>query len=196
MRMRRLRSALPSTLLAVLLSGTAACAPARVPVPPVAHVDLQRYMGRWYVIASIPTRFERDTYNAVETYRLQDDGTICTTFRYRPGGFDAAVKQIQTVASVTSGSNDAEWRVHVLGLLRMQYVVAWLKPDYSQVIVARDKRDYVWVMARTPSIPAEDYAAMLESMQAMGYDLSALVKSPQQWPEVPAAPESFEKPCD
>jgi apolipoprotein D and lipocalin family protein len=165
----------------LLLAG--GCARASQPVPVVPHVDLPRYMGHWYVIASIPTRFERDGYNPVETYRLDPDGRICTSFRFRPGSFAAPVKTIHSIATVESGSGNAEWTVHLFWFLRAQYVVAWLAPDYSQVIVARDKRDYVWLMARTPHIPEQDYQAMVRRVAAMGYDPTRLHRSPQRWPE-------------
>ncbi|MGN6112694.1 MAG: lipocalin family protein [Luteimonas sp.] len=197
-----MRRALIPAALAALLAGNAGCAPAAHgaaadgPIPPVRHVDIQRYMGRWYVIASIPTAPERGAHNPVETYRLQRDGTICTSFRFRPDGFDAPVKQIRSVASVVDGSGGGEWRVHLLGVLRLQYLVAWVSPDYSQVIVARDKRDHAWLMARTPSVPEADYRAMLQRLGGMGYDLSQVVRAPQHWPEIPAQPGSFELRCD
>jgi apolipoprotein D and lipocalin family protein len=150
----RARRWFPNALLAALLAGTAGCgaaAPAKIKA--VEHVDMQRYMGRWYVIASIPTRFERHGYNPVETYRLQADGTVCTSFRFRPGSFDAPVQQIRSVASVVPRSGNGEWGVHLLGVLRFQYLVAWLAPDYSQVIVARDNPDHAWLMARTTTLP-------------------------------------------
>lgn len=189
-----------ATALAALLATASGCAPAApaapAKIPPVAHLDLHRYMGRWYVIASIPTRFERGAHNPVETYRLQPDGTVCTSFRFRPDRFDAPVKQIRSVASAPPDGGRGEWRVHLLGVLRLQYLVAWIAPDYSQVIVARDKRDHAWLMARTPTIPEADYQAMLARLQGWGYDLAKVEKAPQRWPERPAAPASFEMRCD
>ena len=53
--------------------------------------------------------------------------------------------------------------------------------DYSQTIIGRNKRDYVWLMAREPSIPAAEYDALVERIEAMGYDIGGLRKVPQQW---------------
>jgi apolipoprotein D and lipocalin family protein len=92
------------------------------------------------------------------------------------------------VATVVAGSGNAEWRVHLLWVLREQYIVAWLAPDYGAVIVGRNARDYMWLMARTPQIPAGEYRRLLERVKAMGYDLSKVRKSPQRWPEAGAAP--------
>ena len=175
-------SLLAAAFMAVSL---AACRSARAdrPIPPVSHVDLSRYMGNWYVIASIPTRFGRDGFNPVETYRLEPDGSICTSFRFREGGFDGPLKKIHSVATVVPDTDNAEWQVHLFWVLREQYIVAWLAPDYSTVIVARNARDYMWLMARTPQIPAAEYRNLLDRVKAMGYDLSKVLKSPQRWPE-------------
>ncbi|EQD48463.1 outer membrane lipoprotein, partial [mine drainage metagenome] len=85
----------------VLLAGLslAACrmsASARPPIVPVAHVDLSGYMGRWYVIGAIPTRIEHDDYDPVETYRLERNGSICTVFRFRRGGFAARLRTVHS----------------------------------------------------------------------------------------------------
>ena len=73
-------------LAAFLLSGCQSVQ--HPPLTQVPKVDLPRFMGDWYVIASIPTFIEEDAYNAVESYRLASDGTIETTFTFRDGSFD------------------------------------------------------------------------------------------------------------
>ncbi|WP_343227566.1 lipocalin family protein [Rhodanobacter sp. 7MK24] len=75
-----------------------------------------------------------------------------------------------------AGSGNAVWG------FKAQYIVAWLKADYSEMIVARDKRDYTWVFARAPSVPPADYAALITRVKELGYDISKLRKVPQQWP--------------
>lgn len=174
---------------ALLLGSAAVQAGSLPPIKPVAHVDLPRFMGTWYVIATIPTRFEKNAYNPVETYTLQKDGNVYTRFRFRPGGFDKPVKAIHSTGYVKAGSGNAVWGVQVFWPLKAQYVVAYLKDDYSQLIVARDARDYTWVMARTPTVSPADYDALVAKVKALGYDTSRLRKPPQQWPETgPAQP--------
>lgn len=182
-----------TALLAMLSLG--ACAGMTGPIRPVHGVDLSRYMGRWYVIASIPTRFERGGHNPVETYIRNADGTICTWFRQRPDSFDAPVKLLHSTASVNSGSGNGEWRVHFFAFLHTQYLVGWLKPDYSEVMVVRDARDYLWYMARTPQVAAADYQAMLDRARAMGYDIARIEKAPQRWPEQGAGSQTFAGDC-
>ncbi len=153
------------------------------PIKPVAHVDLPRFMGAWYVIATIPTRFEKNAYNAVETYTMQPDGNIYTAFRFNNGSFNSPVKAIHSTAFVKKGSGNAVWGVQVLWPVKAQYVVAYLKEDYSQVIVARDARDYTWIMARTPTVSQADYDALMERVKQLGYSLKDVRKVPQQGPE-------------
>lgn len=179
------------------LADSVAVTAGRPPIATVQHVDLPRYMGRWYVIASTPTRFERDGYNAVEYYTLQKDGEVCTRFRFRQGGFDKPLQWISSLGSVQPDSGNAVWSIKLFWFLHTQYKVAWLAPDYQQVIVARDKRDHTWLMARTPHIPETDYQAMVERVAKMGYDTGKLVKVPQQWPEPHTTPEDEQREaCD
>lgn len=179
--------------LAMLL--TAGCANARAPIAPVPVPDLSRFMGRWYVIASIPTRYERGGHNPVETYRLGPDGAICTWFRMRPGSLDAPVKLLHSSASVVPGTGNGQWRVHLFAFLGAQYVVGWLDPGYSQVMVVRDARDYLWYMARTPRVDEADYQAMLARAAAMGYDTARIIRAPQRWPEAGAGSQTFAGAC-
>lgn len=159
------------------------CATDMQKIKPVANVDLQRYMGTWYVLASIPTGFETDGNNAVETYTLQPGNRVKTVFQFRRGSFDAPLKTIESTGYVADGTGNAVWGVQVFWFFRAQYLVAFLNDDYSQVIVARDKRDYVWVMARTPTVSQPDYDALVQRVKDLGYPVDKLVKVPQQWPE-------------
>ena len=78
--MRLLKVLVPTVLLLMV----SACKTAE-PMPVVDAVDLNRFMGDWYVIANIPTFIETDAYNPVETYRLNADGTVATTFAFNKG---------------------------------------------------------------------------------------------------------------
>ncbi len=191
--MRAARAA--TALLAAL--GLTACRTiaGEKPIPPVADVSLQSYVGRWYVIAAIPTQIERDDYNPVESYRLEPDGSICTVFRFRRGSFTSRLHTVHSTATVVRHTGNAEWHVHLFWFLRLQYIVAWLSRHYQRVIVARDARDYVWLMARTPQISRHDYRAMVARVAAMGYDVRELRKSPQRWPEPTGPRPSFASIC-
>ncbi len=174
------RTLLLSCSLAVAsLSG---CATTMAPIKPVPKVELPRFMGSWYVSASIPSFLEKHAYNAVETYTLQPDGRIGTVFHYRNKAFTNPLKTIHSTGYVTPGTHDAGWGVQLVWPIKAQYGVAYLDDNYSETIIARDKRDYVWIMARTPTIPHADYDALVARVKAMGYSLDGLRKVPQSWP--------------
>lgn len=154
----------------------------RPPVPLAQHVDLERFMGDWYVIAVIPTFIERDAWNAVESYRLDDDGTIATTYTYRKGGFDGPEKRLTPRGFVFDRSNNAVWGMQFVWPIKADYRIAYLAEDYSQTVIAREQRDYVWIMARTPSVSDADYARLSAFVASMGYDTTQLRQVPQRWP--------------
>lgn len=151
------------------------------PIKTVAHVDLPRFMGDWYVIASIPTFIERGAYNAIESYRLNADGSIATTFTFRQGGFDGEPKRYTPTGYVFDTESNAVWGMQFLWPIKADYRVVYLDPDYTQTIIGRDKRDYVWIMARQPALPAADYARLLALLAEQGYDVSKIQRVPQQW---------------
>ena len=179
-----MRFALPSLLCGLALSTLGGCA-SNAPLPPVASVDLPRFMGPWYVIASIPSYLEREAYNAVETYTLTPEGKIQTEFRYRKGSFEAEVKTMHPVGTVVQGSNNAVWGMQFIWPIQAEYIIADLDPEYRTTIVARSKRDYVWIMARTPTLPDAQYETLVSKVRALGYDTAGLRKVPQRWPEKP-----------
>ena len=168
-------------LLVALGVGTllSACASTPPTIPPVASVDMPRFMGDWYVIAQIPTYIERKAFDSVESYRLDADGKIRTTFRYRNGSADAPLKTMEPVGRVVPGTNNAVWEMQFVWPIQAEYVIVDLAPDYSRTIVGRSKRDYVWLMARTPSLPAPELAAAIEKIRTLGYDTSKLRMVPQ-----------------
>src|SRR5579871_4300502 len=166
-------------LMALLFTGCRATAP----MPTVPSVDLHRYQGDWYVIAAIPSFPERDAYNAVESYSLRADGKIQTSFRYRKGSFTSPVKTLHPVGTVHPESGQAVWGMQFIWPIQAEYRIVYLDPHYQTVIVGRSKRDYVWIMARSPALSDTDYGSLVERVAALGYDVGKLRKVPQRWPE-------------
>ncbi len=148
-------------------------------------VDLERFMGDWYVIASIPTRLERGAHNAVESYRLAEDGTIETTFTFRQGDFDGEPKRYTPRGFVREGTDNAVWGMRFVWPIKADSRIAWLDRDYTLTVVGREARDYVWIMARRPQIAESDYTTLAAFIADQGYDASQLVRVPQRWEDAP-----------
>ena len=147
----------------------------------VDYVDLERFMGDWYVIANIPTFLEKGAHNAVENYALNDDGTIATTFTFREDSFDGEKKKFTPKGFVRDTETNALWGMRFIWPIKADYRIVYLNDDYTQTIIGRQKRDYVWIMARTPHIPDEDYDRLIRFVEDLGYDTSQIQKVPQRW---------------
>ena len=162
--------------------GLAGCASSTSkPMPTVPYVDLQRFMGDWYVIANIPTFIEKGAHNAVESYKLEADGTIATTFTFRAGSFDGEQKRYNPRGFVTDRTTNALWGMQFIWPIKADYRIVWLDHDYRLTLIARQQRDYLWIMARTPSISAEDYERIVKFAGELGYDTKTILKVPQRW---------------
>ena len=166
-------------IAALVILGGCQSAP-RPPLATVPKVELERFMGDWYVIASIPTFIEKGAHNAVESYRLAADGTIETTFTFRADGFDGPQKRYTPRGFVLDRDSNAVWGMQFIWPIKADYRIVYLAPDYSQTVIGREARDYVWIMARKPEIPGADYARLVELVGRQGYDVSRIRKVPQR----------------
>lgn len=152
----------------------------RPPMETVDYVDLERYMGDWYVIANIPTVLERGAHNAVERYTLNEDGTIDTVFTFRDGGFDGEEKRYNPTGFVRSDDN-AEWGMQFIWPIKAEFLVIYLDDDYQHTVIGRTRRDYVWIMSRQPEMPEEEFQHVIAFLDERGYDTDEIERVPQQW---------------
>lgn len=177
--MKRTRiAALAVGVTALALLAACQSTPSLPPVALAGKVDIPRFMGDWYVIGSIPTIFEKDAYSAKDSYRLQPDGRIATTFSYRDGGFDGPAKEMGSTGYVLD-ANGAVWGQQYIWPIKADYRISYVSPDYMQTVITREKRDYVWIMSRTPTMPDADYQRLVELVRQQGYDMSKLKRAPQ-----------------
>lgn len=166
------------TFAALILGGCAAKGPE---MKTVDHVDIDRFMGPWYVIANIPTFLEKHAHNAVETYSLNDDGTIATTFTFRKGAFDGEPKEYNPKGFIKNTETNALWGMRFIWPIKADYRIVYLDDDYTQTVIGRQSRDFVWIMARTPTISDQDYDRLVSFVESIGYDTSKLQRVPQRW---------------
>jgi apolipoprotein D and lipocalin family protein len=159
-------------LTALLLVGTG-CQTMK-PIHTVDKVDLKRFMGDWYVIASIPTFIEKDAFNAMESYRLDDDGTVATTFRFNKGSLDGPIKEYNPRGFIRDETSNAVWDMQFIWPFKAEYRIIYLSEDYTRTVIGRTKRDYVWIMARENAIANPDYEKILNFLQDQDYDINDL----------------------
>lgn len=165
-------------LIAVLLSllGCTSYQPIKVE----KYVELDRFMGDWYVIANIPTFIEEGAHNAVESYKKNKDGSIETTFSFNADSFDGKKKTYHPVGFVTEDKSNAIWKMQFIWPFKSDYRILYVDEKYHHTIIGRIKRDYVWIMSRTPKISEEEYKNLISIIKDRDYDVSKIKEVPQQ----------------
>ena len=154
----------------------------KVPVKTVDQVDIQKFMGKWYVIANIPTFIEKGAHNAVETYTWnQKEDRIDVKFAFRKDSFDGDKKTYYQKAFIHNKDSKAEWRIQMIWPIKFPYLIMDLAPDYSYTVIGVPNRSYIWIMAKTPTLPEATYQEILKRIEAQKFDLSLIQKVPQKW---------------
>ena len=166
--------------LIIIILFTFGCTMNSKTIETVEKVDLNRFMGEWYVIAHIPTFIEKNAFNAVESYMLNDDGTIATTFTFNEGSFDGNKKIYRPKGFVIKNKNNTEWGMQFIWPIKAQYKIAYLNESYTHTIIARDALDYVWLMSRNKKISSDELTKLIAEIEGMGYDINALRMVPQK----------------
>ncbi len=155
------------------------------PVRAIATLDVPRYMGQWYEIAKFPNRFQKKCVaNTTAQYTLLASGRVRVTNRCRManGEMDEAIGMARQVGPRNSPKLKVRFAPEWLSFLDAVWGNYWvidLDANYSLVAVGEPSREYLWVLSRTPTVPAADYAALLRRLQMQGFDVSKLETSPQ-----------------
>ena len=148
----------------------------------VSYVDIDRFMGKWYVIASIPTWFEKGATNAIENYRKNPDGTIHVRFTYHKDHPEGSLKKMTQKAYVIDQETKAHWKIRPLWPFLFDYLVIDLEEsEYQYTMIGRPNKANLWIMARTPSLPDAVYQKLIKKAGDAGYDISEIEKVPQSW---------------
>ncbi|MFP4283321.1 MAG: lipocalin family protein [Opitutales bacterium] len=165
-------------LIALLLAGCQNSA-SNMPEQELAdYVDLERFMGTWYVLAHKPTFLDDDAHAAVEIYE-RDGEKIRTTYRFRAGSFDGKVKEYHPVATIYDEESNAEWRMRFFYFFKQPYLILYVDPEYETTVIGYPDRSMAWIMARDREISEDRYAALEAELTERGYDLSILRRMPQ-----------------
>jgi apolipoprotein D and lipocalin family protein len=162
-----------------LVSAGLACR-AGPPLPVVSDVDLERYLGTWYEIASFPHRFQQNCVATQATYTRRDDGRIRVENECRDGSFEGEVRRVDGVAWLADpDESNAKLKVRFFWPFRGDYWIIELDPDYRFAVVGHPSRDYLWILSRTRAMDPALYQDLLARAEALGFDVTRLEKTPQ-----------------
>ena len=164
------------------LAGFALVAPSRAadkPLEVVDSVDLERYLGRWYEIASYPMYFQKGCTATTADYSLREDGLIKVVNSCRKGSLDGKPKEAVGRAKVVDETTNAKLKVSFFGPFWGDYWIIELDPDYRWAVVGGPKRKYLWILSRTPQMDQELYDEIVARLPTKGYDPARLNKTLQ-----------------
>lgn len=157
------------------------------PLTSKANIDLERYMGRWWVIANIPYFAENGKVATADVYALKPDGKIDNVFAYRKA-FDQPEQQMQAEARVYSGTNNNHWQVRFWGgLIRSQLLILEVSPDYQWALIGNPGRSMAWVFSRKQMMSDAELKQLSEKFRLYGYDPAKLQRVPQTTGQLPAS---------
>lgn len=180
-----LRNVFAALLSASLLGLPAHAAPAgeAAPLATIAAVDLSRYMGRWYEIARFENWFQKKCVSDTSAeYSLKPDGRVEVINRCRQdnGELSEAVGEARQLGGATSPRLEVRFAPAWLSFIPAVWGDYWiidLDPGYELVAVSEPKREYLWVLARSPQVSPEAYAALLQRLRDKGFDTGKLIKA-------------------
>jgi apolipoprotein D and lipocalin family protein len=149
------------------------------PLKSVGYVDLDRYMGRWYMIANIPYFAEAGNVAVYVEYSKRDDGLFTDIYTARDS-FDLPPFTKNGLFEITNPITHAEGRITFLPPLWQDFAVVFLDPDYRYSVIAHPSRNYCWIFAREPRMSDSVYQDVLATLADNGFDIGRVLKIPQQ----------------
>jgi len=169
-------------VLALLLGGCASSGPDLMPLD--REIEVERFMGDWYVLAFIPIDLpffsEAEAHDAVENYRLNEEGGIDVTYTFLDGGFDGEPTTMRQRARVFDEVRGTEWRVQIFWPFESAYLIAWLDDAYERAIVGVPSRSNVWLLSRTPDVTEAELGGLTDRVAELGYDPALLKRVPHR----------------
>ena len=137
----------------------------------VSSVDLKRYSGTWYEIASFPQRFQKGCECTKAVYTPTDKGYIVVENRCKRNGKESYIKG---KAFVVKNSGNAKLMVQFFWPFKGKYWIIDIADDYSYAVVSHPNKKYLWILSRTPKMDEVVYTNILTRLKEKGFDLSEL----------------------
>ena len=160
-------SALLLSLTLPLLPAHAQDAPATTPIvegDSDGPVDLQRFMGRWYVIGRVPNYIERGHVASVNTYTLREDNKVAITYQFREG-FSEPQEELSIRAKVDEDSGNRRWRTWFYRIVPTHSRILEVAPDYSWALIGYPGREMAWIFAREPDMDNTLYRHLAQRLR-------------------------------
>ncbi len=145
----------------------------------VPNVDLKKYAGKWYEIASFPQSFQKRCHCTTAEYTPTDKGYIIVENRCNKDSVNGKLSYIKGKAFVVENTGNAKLKVQFFWPFKGDYWIIDLADDYSYAVVSNPNKKYLWILSRTPKIDATKYKQIIIRLQEKGFDLNKLKMTEQ-----------------
>jgi len=152
-------------------------------VKTVERVDIQKFMGDWYVLAGRFTFLEKEVHNGLEKYTWNPEKErIDVDFTYNQGSLTGPKKSIPQKAWVSDDVSNSRWKVSPFWPFKFDYLIVALDENYRWTAIGVPDQKYLWIMARDWKNPNTTVEAAVKRLKETGYDTDNLIRVPQEWP--------------
>ncbi len=145
----------------------------------VPNVDIKKYAGKWYEIASFPQRFQKGCHCTTAEYTPTDQDYVIVENRCNKGSLNGKEAYIKGKAFVEENTGNAKLKVQFFWPFKGKYWIIDLADDYSYAVVGHPNRKYLWILARTPKMDDATYHQITERAKQNGFDITKLQITPQ-----------------
>ena len=142
----------------------------------VPHVDLQRYLGKWYEIAHLPAKFQEGCDETTATYALLENGNVSVLNECKKNG---KIKQAKGKAKIADKATGAKLKVTFFWPFYGDYWIIKLGNNYEYSVVGTPDHKYLWILSRTPQMDNKLFHEITEFAKSKGFDINRLIKTNQ-----------------
>ena len=145
----------------------------------VPSVDLKKYSGKWFEIASYPQRFQKGCHCTTAEYTLSEKGYVIVENRCNRDSVNGKQSYIKGKAFVEKDSGSAKLKVQFFWPFKAKYWIIDLADDYSFAVVSHPNKKYLWILSRTPKMDDTVYQEIILRLKSKGFNLAVLQKTEQ-----------------
>ena len=174
--MKHIKKSLYQNILSLTSLGAALSGCAHSFDRTVPHVDLDRFMGTWFVMAGRFTFLEKDVYNSKEKYTWNEaKKQIDIDFSYNKGSFAGELKKYPQTGWIKNHETNATWKISPFWPLKFTYLIIALDPNYEWTAIGVLNQKYLWIMAKNPNFSKEKVKEAIEQVRALNYSVEDIV---------------------
>jgi apolipoprotein D and lipocalin family protein len=140
----------------------------------VQNFQKEKYLGKWYEIARLDYKYEKDLDNTTANYSIQDDGTI----KVENKGYNVVTKEWKSAtgkAKFVGSDKEGRLKVSFFGPFYSGYNVVDIDENYQHALIYGSSTKYIWILSKTPHIDEAIKKRFIEKAEKDGYDTSKLI---------------------